>query len=179
MDISGQIRREMSADPRARRTRATLKQALMQLLQRTDWGEITVAAICRRAGVARSSFYEHFTAKADVLDEVFADRMSDVRPSSRPGDPLGTLDWLVDHAADAPEFFAHAMSGGRGDALLPRFRAALTRRLEGELAARAIPDGDSKAAYLVGGSMAYLAEAKGDSSRATLQQIAMRVLAGS
>lgn len=176
MDISGQVRRETSADPRAQRTNKALKQALMQLLQHGDWEEITVAGICRRAGVARSSFYEHFDAKADLLDVIFADLMREIRPSSRAGDPFGTLDWLVNHVAEAPKFFAKAMSGGRGDALLPRFRAALTRKLEEELRARSVGESGPKAAYLVGGSMAYLAEAKGGANSATLQQMAARVL---
>ena len=177
MEVSRQSGHDMSADPRAKRTRATLKQALMQLLQRRDWGEITVAEICRRAGAARSSFYEHFKAKADVLDEIFADQMGDMRLSSRPDDPLGTLDWLIAHVAEAPEFFAHAMTGGRSDALLPRFRAALIRKFEEELVARAIHNAGPKAAYLVGGSMAYLLESKDGGSRAILQQLAMQVLA--
>jgi len=167
----------MSADPRAARTRAALKEALMQLLQYSDWGEITVAGICRRAGVARSSFYEHFTTKAELLDEIFTDLMCDIITSARPGDPLGTLDWLVDHVAKAPKFFAHAMAGGRGDTLLPRFRAALIRRIEGELTARAISNAGAKAAFLIGGSMAYLAEVNGSGTHAILQEMAARVLA--
>jgi AcrR family transcriptional regulator len=176
MNLSGQTRGYMSTDPRAARTRATLKQALMELLQQGDWDGITVAGICRRAGVARSSFYEHFNAKSDLLDEIFAELMCDIRPSPRPGDPLATLDWLISHVAVAPRFFAHAMAGRRGDALLPRFRAALTRRLEEELSARCVPDAGAKAAYVIGGSMAYLAERKDGGARVTVQEMAKRLL---
>lgn len=176
MDVSGHSEREMSADPRALRTRAALKQGLMQLLQDADWGEITTSGICRRARIARSSFYEHYSAKADVLDDVFADRMSDIRLSFRPGEPLGTLNWLVDHVAEAPDFFAHAMAGGRGDALLPRFRAALIRKLEDELTLRGVTDAGPKAAYLIGGSMAYLAAVPKRDNRAALQEFASRLV---
>lgn len=177
MHDSGQTDRELSADARVVRTRATLKQALMQLLQQMDWRDITIIGICRRAGVARSSFYEHFATKADLLDAVFADRMTGIRLSARMGEPLATLDWLVDHVAEAPEFFQHAMAGSRGDALLPRFRTALIRRLAEELAARNIPDADAKAAYVIGGSMACLAEAADGNARAKLQDMAARILA--
>lgn len=177
MSVFGQSGRDMSDDPRAARTRAAMKQALMHLLQQGDWGEVTVAGICRRAGVARSSFYEHYNAKADLLEEIFADLMSDIRLSSCPGDPFGTLDWLVDHVAEAPRFFAHAMAGGRGDALLPRFRAALIRRLEEELSVRGVADAGEKAAYVIAGSMAYLAAAQGGGARKALQESAARVLA--
>ena len=164
MTLSGQNRRELSADPRVMRTRALLKQALM------------IVGICRRAGIARSSFYEHFGTKADVLDQIFADRMDDIPLSIRPGDSLGTLDWLVDHVAEAPEFFAHAMAGGRNDALMPRFRIALARKLAEELTARAVPDASGMAAFLVGGAMAYLATARGDYARSALRQLSARLI---
>lgn len=177
MTLSGQNRRELSADPRVMRTRALLKQALMQMLQQMNWEEITIVGICRRAGIARSSFYEHFGTKADVLDQIFADRMDDIPLSVRSGDPLGTLDWLVDHVAEAPEFFAHAMAGGRNDALMPRFRIALARKLAEELTARAVPDASGMAAFLVGGAMAYLATARGDDARSALRQLSARLIA--
>ena len=165
MTLSGQNRRELSADPRVMRTRALLKQALMQMLQQMNWEEITIVGICRRAGIARSSFYEHFGTKADVLDQIFADRMDDIPLSIRPGDSLGTLDWLVDHVA-----------GGRNDALMPRFRIALARKLAEELTARAVPDASGMAAFLVGGAMAYLATARGDYARSALRQLSARLI---
>lgn len=180
MAASGQSRRTMSADPRAQRTRALLRQALMQLLEQVDWGAISTSDICRRAGIARSSFYEHYRGKADLLDEVFDERMGAIRLSGRDGDPLGTLSWLVAHVAEAPAFFAQAMAGGRGDALMPRFRAALTRQLERELRLRQVPDAACCAAYLIAGSMAYLAAtpgaAGGAAAEEALQRLAQRVL---
>ncbi len=174
--ISGQVETDMSGDPRALRTRATLKEALMLLLQQGDWSGITVSAICRRGGVARSSFYEHFDTKADLLDEIFSDMMSDIEPSTRPGEPLATLNWLVSHVNSAPEFFAHSMAGNRRDALLPRFRAALILRLEQELGLRGVQGAATKAAYIIGGTMAYLAEAKDDDVRVMVHEMAARLL---
>ncbi|MBL1235132.1 MAG: helix-turn-helix transcriptional regulator [Rhodobiaceae bacterium] len=166
----------MSADPRVVRTRAVLRQALMELLRQNDWDRITVASICRHAGVARSSFYEHLTSKAELLDEIFVDLTSNILPSAQPDAPLATLDWLVDHVAEVPEFFVHAMEGGRGGALLPRFRTALIRKLTEELTARSISHAAGKAAYVIGGSMACLAQKKDAASRADLQEMAARML---
>lgn len=174
---SGHNSHELSADPRAARTRAVLRQALMQLLQRSGWGGITTSDICRRAGVARSSFYEHYTGKADLLDEIFAEQMKDILPSHRVDDPFGTLDWLCDHVSGAAEFFTRAMAGERDDALLPRFRAALIRKLEEELSARGIADPGPRAAFLIGGSMEYLVTAQGEEARRTLQVMAKRIVA--
>ena len=65
------------------RTRGALKQVLMELLQKNDWGRITVAGICRRAGVARSSFYEHLETKSELLDAIFVDLMRNIQPPTR------------------------------------------------------------------------------------------------
>lgn len=176
MSVSRHRPPKMSDDPRAERTRMALKQALMQLLQRSDWGEITIVGICNRAGIARSSFYEHFATKSELLDEIFTDNMSRIPSSPRQGDPLGTLSWLVEHVAEAPHFFTHAMAGGRDDALLPRFRAALIRRLEEELTSRSVSGAKGKAAFLIGGAMAYLASAETDGAQEKLQDLAKRVL---
>jgi AcrR family transcriptional regulator len=179
MAISGQRGSTLSAkrsDPRVLRTRAALLEALMQLLHQKDWGEITTSDICRRAGVARSSLYEHISGKGEILDEIFAAHMGEICITGGKGDPLCTLDWLVGHIAQAPDFFARAVAGRRGDTLLPRFRAALTRKLEEELSARAIPEPGPKAAYLIGGSLAYLGAAPEGGTAEALQKMAAQVI---
>ncbi|MBN1429973.1 MAG: TetR/AcrR family transcriptional regulator [Anaerolineae bacterium] len=53
-------------DLRQRRTREALQQALVSLIQETNFEAITVADIADRAGVARKTFYAHYQDK-DVL----------------------------------------------------------------------------------------------------------------
>lgn len=180
MSASGQNAAGMSgltSDPRVLRTRATLREALMQLLQHKDWGGISTSDICRRAGVARSSFYEHYSGKADLLDEIFAAHMGAIPLSREPGAPLGTLDWLAAHVASNPALFARSAAGSGGDSLLPRFRSALTRKLEEELNNRGHSDACANAAYIIGGSLAFLSTAPGDGTRDMLQRLAEKLLA--
>ncbi|KQQ93808.1 hypothetical protein ASF62_06320 [Leifsonia sp. Leaf325] len=49
----------MSEDPRQRRTREFLGTALARLLESTPLDDITVAELCREAGVHRTTFYAH------------------------------------------------------------------------------------------------------------------------
>lgn len=164
-------------DPRALRTRAALQDALMQLLrQSTDWKTISIVGLCHRAGVARASFYEHYRGKADLLDDVFAAGLASITATSRAGAPLATLDWLAAHVAEAPRFFAIAMAGGRGDTLLPRFRLALTGKLTEELKLREVADAGLVSAYLIGGSMAYLAAAPDAEAARSLQRWATHLI---
>lgn len=61
-------------DPRIARTRRSLQEALFELARERDLDEIAVADIAERAGVNRSSFYQHYADKdtllADALDAV-------------------------------------------------------------------------------------------------------------
>lgn len=59
----GQARRyaeRVQLDPRQARTRAALAAALTRLLERKPLEDISVAELCREAGVHRTTFYGHF-----------------------------------------------------------------------------------------------------------------------
>lgn len=174
--LSGQVGVNLSEDPRAAHTRAVLRTALICLLEHGDWGAISVAGICRRAGVARSSFYEHYATKSDLLDAVFAEVMQDIGPPSRSEGPLATLDWLVDHVAGTPGFFARAMAGGRGDTLFPRFRTLLIDRLADELSVKDIAEAKAKAGFIIGGTMTYLADSNVGPNRDFIQSFAYKII---
>ena len=61
-------------DPRIARTRRSLQEALFELARERGLDEISVADIAERAGVNRSSFYQHYSDKdtllADAIDAV-------------------------------------------------------------------------------------------------------------
>jgi AcrR family transcriptional regulator len=59
-------------DPRIRRTRQLLQQALSQLLQNRSFEEITVQDIAEAATVNRATFYDHYTDKFALLDALIA-----------------------------------------------------------------------------------------------------------
>lgn len=58
-------------DRRVSRTRGALEAALIELLEHTDYQDITVQAICDTADVGRSAFYQHFTSKDDLFRSGF------------------------------------------------------------------------------------------------------------
>lgn len=56
------------ADPRIARTRSALIQAFSSLiLERRRYEEISIAAVVERANTGRSTFYEHFRNKEEIL----------------------------------------------------------------------------------------------------------------
>jgi len=60
--------KENKLDPRVRRTRQLLEQALLDLLAEHDFQSISVQDITARAGVNRATFYAHFSDKYALLD---------------------------------------------------------------------------------------------------------------
>jgi AcrR family transcriptional regulator len=69
-------------DPRIARTRQSLQEALFELARERGLDEISVADIAERAGVNRSSFYQHYSDKdtllADAIDAVVEEAGADI-----------------------------------------------------------------------------------------------------
>lgn len=57
-------------DPRVRRTRSLLQQAMMDLLHTKSFQSITVQDVADLATVNRATFYAHFEDKYDLMDSV-------------------------------------------------------------------------------------------------------------
>ncbi len=62
-------------DPRVRRTRQMLQQALTELLKEKEFTEISVQDIAARADLNRATFYKRFQDKYDLLDSVIIERL--------------------------------------------------------------------------------------------------------
>lgn len=57
-------------DRRQRKTREAIFTAMIELLSKQEFGQITVGQIIDRADVGRATFYAHFEAKDDLLKEL-------------------------------------------------------------------------------------------------------------
>ncbi len=55
---------------RSKASKDFLRQALLRLLETQELSEITVAQLCKEAGVNRSTFYAHYENINDVLEEL-------------------------------------------------------------------------------------------------------------
>src|SRR5713101_1716488 len=61
-------------DPRVRRTRQLLQQALMELSHEKNFASITVQDIAERATVNQATFYAHFEDKYELLDSIIREK---------------------------------------------------------------------------------------------------------
>lgn len=147
-------------DRRSRKTRASLREALLTELRQGGWNDITIQTICDRADVARSSFYAHYDNKGALLDDVFDVVTADLRQTifnepARPGE-LVTIRWLVEHIGEQPEqFFANA-STEAGRSIHVRFRHATGTLLVEELQRKHIQMTAETTAFCIGGAFAII-----------------------
>lgn len=60
-------------DRRTAYTKNTVKDAMLELLAEMPFEKITVAALCRRADIVRTTFYLHYDSLTDVIKELADD----------------------------------------------------------------------------------------------------------
>ncbi|MCR2784837.1 MULTISPECIES: TetR/AcrR family transcriptional regulator [unclassified Microbacterium] len=119
-------------DPRVARTRASLQDALVELARERSLDATTIGDIVQRAGVNRSSFYQHYPDKetllADALeralDEVAEPLRAAPRDGALPAMPRELLQYLEHIAANAALY--RRVLGDHGSALVAaRLRARI------------------------------------------------------
>ncbi|MFG6194357.1 TetR/AcrR family transcriptional regulator [Nonomuraea sp. JJY05] len=97
------------SDPRVRRTQAALQRTLIDLVQDRDLSRISVADVAERAGVSRSTFYDHYrdvhelaeaacTTMIDDLIEAIPDPGARKVPDAAPDTLLTFFTHLDEHA---------------------------------------------------------------------------------
>ncbi|MGN6127420.1 MAG: TetR/AcrR family transcriptional regulator [Humibacter sp.] len=108
-------------DVRITRTRKSLQDALLELGRERSLDEITVADIADRAGVNRSSFYQHYADKdvllADALDEAVEEAGSVLLEITAPvsGPPKELFAYL--HHIEQNDLLYRRVLGDHGSAL--------------------------------------------------------------
>lgn len=65
-------------DARQRRTRARLASTILQLSAQRPTSEISVSEIAARAGINRSTFYQHAAAPCELLESVLAEELTEL-----------------------------------------------------------------------------------------------------
>lgn len=122
-------------DRRARRSRKAILDALIRLIFSKRYGAIRTAELIAEAGVGRSTFYEHFRSKDDVLlaaiDPIFVPLAAAASGHASPAGLRATLDHMW-----AQRMFARVM-------FEPPLGSKLQRKLAAQIAERLAegPDG--------------------------------------
>lgn len=147
----------MPTEPRAGRPKAsskeTIAEAACELFLEQGYEQTSIAEIARRAGVSRSSFFNYFGSKADVLWGGFDERLDTACAALDTG---ASTEAVLSGIADgfAPDSLALAIANADAMGIadeLDRERALRAARLSRELAARSMRDGMPRLAAEVHG----------------------------
>jgi AcrR family transcriptional regulator len=121
-------------DRRILRSRNALGDALVALLHEKIFDQITVEEVLARAGVGRSTFYEHFSDKndlflSDVEDalEYFSTLLTRTNADPR---RLAPVKELFGHIRESREFFAALVKSGKMEDVLELGRGYFARSIE-------------------------------------------------
>jgi AcrR family transcriptional regulator len=185
------------SDPRVQRSRATLEAALRDLIADRELAQVTISDITKRAGVNRSTFYEHYADVHDLaacactamFDELVA-ATPVFRQPERPGQPWRhQLPDLYAHIADNARLY-RVLLGPAGSArvishLLQRIVVAafVSRGLHETPASTHAADPtetphDPEAAFVAGAVLGTIIDWLGRDCPGTPEQMAAAVLPG-
>ncbi|WP_077592178.1 TetR/AcrR family transcriptional regulator [Polaromonas sp. A23] len=145
-------------DRRIQRTRDALREALMQLMVECGWDAIDVQTLCDRANIGRSTFYQHYPNKEELLKASFAGLRSallaQAQASPAQSEQLAFVSGLVDHVHEAQDVFRALLGRRSGHYVQDRFRELLI-----ELVQAGAPAGKSRSwqsaarAHYLGGAL--------------------------
>lgn len=93
-------------DPRVKRTRHLLQQALFELMKEKGFASISIRDITERATVNRATFYAHFSDKFSLLDTVMREEIRAHLAKNVEPEAQWTMDTLRAFIRAVMEFFA-------------------------------------------------------------------------
>ncbi len=79
---------------RAEITKTAIREGMLTLLEHTSFQNVSVASLCREAGIGRATFYTHYTGVMDVVDELADEAIQ--AAEEKEGDPLAELGELAE-----------------------------------------------------------------------------------
>ncbi|HEV7509748.1 MAG TPA: TetR/AcrR family transcriptional regulator [Thermoanaerobaculia bacterium] len=144
--MSGNVRKEKAKPPakpskrtdrRVLRTRDTLGDALVELMQEKPFDDITVQEVLDRAGVGRSTFYAHYKDKNDLFLSDVEDffKMFSTMLTRKGASPqrLAPVTELFTHIAEAQELVKAMAAADKVNDVLALGRGFFARSIEERL----------------------------------------------
>jgi AcrR family transcriptional regulator len=144
-------------DRRIQRTRDALREALMQLMGECGWDAIDVRTLCVRANIGRSTFYQHYPNKEELLKANFAGLRDALMAQAQagPAQPgkLAFVSGLVAHVHEAQEVFRALLGRRSGHYVQDRFRELLIELVQAGTPSKARSWQATAQAHYLGGAL--------------------------
>lgn len=138
---------DQALDRRTQRTRKAISDAFLGLLFSRRYGAIRTADVIDAAGIGRSTFYEHFRNKDDVLVAIIEPLFAPLADAATGRGQLGSVQFMLDHVWEQRAAARLLFEPPLGAKLQRKLAAMIEARLPGA-------DGASAPAPLVAMGMA-------------------------
>lgn len=112
------------------RTQSALLTAFREIFFRQGYDRVTVGEIVRRAGVGRSTFYEHFECKDDLLRTSATPLLSVLADAATFNGNMKHVTMLLEHCTDYPRFARKLIAGSTGRMLRDHLASLIEGRLQ-------------------------------------------------
>lgn len=125
-------------DRRTLYTRMVIKDAMLELLAEKDYGDITVADLCRQAEINRGTFYLHYSNISEVLDALFEEALGFTHSVLRQLDCATAQDekcayplcrFLRENRKYQPLFFSDSLHSYVVDRMAESYRQSFVERM--------------------------------------------------
>lgn len=120
---------ETSTDKRVARTRAALRDAFVDLVLSKPYDDISVNEIIEKAGIGRSTFYQHYTSKDHILASSLQGPMSIIANSILPDSTTERLEAILEHFWDQRQFARVIFTGTSRKHVLNSLTTAIEKDL--------------------------------------------------
>ena len=120
---------DAKSDRRSQRTRDACLQAFISLLLSTDYDTITVNQVIEKANVGRSTFYDHFTGKEDLLRHCIVNPFAFLADGVIEEEGSGSLRWVVGHLYEQRRLVRTLMEGGTRSFLIRSLAGLIEERI--------------------------------------------------
>jgi len=118
-----------SFDQRSQNSRHAIRGAFVELVLNERYDEIKVSQIISRSGVARSTFYQHFSSKEDILANSLIPPMSRMAEAIHPNGNRAQIDEILQHFWENRSFCRLILQGTPGQAISRCLSELLEERL--------------------------------------------------
>ena len=110
-----------SRDARAVRSGQALREALLTLLERKPWDQVTVRDICAESGVHYATFFRHYQTREELFDAIARDRIAQLNAMTLAirdsADYAAGFRALCSHVEEHRALWATLLNGGAGAAM--------------------------------------------------------------
>jgi len=132
-------RDETDPDRRTRRTRAVVQDALIRRMFSGRYDRITTAALIKEADIGKSTFYEHYRSKDDVLLAVIDPLFTPLAEAAVGRGGLIPLRTILDHIWEQRALGRALFEGAPMVRLQRKLAGMIEERLDEASAAQAVP----------------------------------------